>query len=182
MMDDHDGLTSSQVVGMLRGTRKGKPSRIRISRPCYDKPHRCPGWAGGGCLGAKEDRCTGDGGYVVTRARWVAVWDDPDPESEPTGSYKDEHPGSNQWRFGRCGECGLRTWPYAVRWVDWRYVLVWKLKHGVWSWLSEWRHYRIKEGSAWRIGRRDTGGWHEIVLGTHCWTNMPDYYGEDSFL
>lgn len=35
---------------------------IRISRPCYDKRHRCPGWAGGGMLYAKVTRC--DGGYI----------------------------------------------------------------------------------------------------------------------
>ena len=31
---------------------------MRISRPCYDKPYRCPGWAGGGMRYAKVDRCS----------------------------------------------------------------------------------------------------------------------------
>ena len=36
---------------------------MRISRPCYDKRHRCPGWAGGGMLFAKVTRC--NGGYIT---------------------------------------------------------------------------------------------------------------------
>lgn len=37
---------------------------MRLSRPCYDKAHRCPGWAGGGWKSARRDRCPG--GYVTT--------------------------------------------------------------------------------------------------------------------
>lgn len=168
-------LTSAQVVGALQGTPDGKPSRINISRPCYDKPHRCPGWAGGGCLSARESRCTEKGGYVETRPRWVVDIDNLFPE----GGYGDSHPGSNQWRFGRCGECGLRTWPYVVRWTSPRYWVSWRLGSW-WRHRPRWRHYRIQQGRAWRIGRRDTDWW-EIVLGRRCWTNMPDWYGEDSY-
>lgn len=35
---------------------------MRLSRPCYDKMHRCPGWAGGGWRYAKRYRCRD--GYV----------------------------------------------------------------------------------------------------------------------
>lgn len=30
---------------------------MRLSRPCYDKSHRCPGWAGGGGKYAKVKKC-----------------------------------------------------------------------------------------------------------------------------
>jgi hypothetical protein len=33
------------------------------SRPCYNKPHRCPGWVGGGMTSAMVDRCP-DGGSL----------------------------------------------------------------------------------------------------------------------
>lgn len=71
---------------------------MRISRPCYDKMHRCPGWAGGGWFYAKVDRCTYSGslGYEIYDGR---LW---------------------RWRFNRCKQCGLLVWPYMVRWLEWR--------------------------------------------------------------
>jgi hypothetical protein len=81
---------------------------VRISRPCYDKMHRCPGWAGGGMLSAKVVRC--DGGYIYRRERgdiYVGRW----------------------WRFriNRCPTCGVYVLPFAVRWLDprwWRYKIL----------------------------------------------------------
>lgn len=72
---------------------------MRISRPCYDKAVRCPGWAGGGDRYAKVSRC--DNGHVRTRAG--------------------EHPHSTPWRFGYCNTCDVVTWPSHIRWVDWRW-------------------------------------------------------------
>lgn len=60
---------------------------MRLSRPCYDKPHRCPGWAGGGMKYAKTERC--HGGHVTARSPW--------------------------W-FGRCDTCGVVTWPWVWAW------------------------------------------------------------------
>jgi hypothetical protein len=68
---------------------------MRLSRPCYDKPHRCPGWAGGGMRYAKVDRC--DGGRLDIYRSW---W---------------------QWRINRCDTCGVYVLPYVVRWLDWRW-------------------------------------------------------------
>lgn len=67
---------------------------IRISRPCYDKYHRCPGWNGGGLRYAKRDRC--DGGYVTVdydKRCWT-------------------------WRSHRCNKCRVIVLPYRVRWFD----------------------------------------------------------------
>ena len=113
---------------------------MRFSRPCYDKPHRCPGWAGGGTRSARVDRC--ENGSVTTL-----------PKIHETHGYYTvgEHPANNWWMFGRCiggvidaegnrsEPCGVVTWPYALRWLDWRYVIVWKLYYGVirelkWKW------------------------------------------------
>lgn len=74
---------------------------MRISRLCYDKPHRCPGWAGGGMHYAEVDRCGWHGrvdvypldsdGYGHPAAGWRAFW------------------------FGACDSCGVRTLPWFTR-------------------------------------------------------------------
>jgi hypothetical protein len=66
----------------------------RISRPCYDKYHRCPGWAGGGWKFAKHYRCS-NGSIAVNYE--APLW---------------------RWRFHRCNTCGLIVLPYRVRWID----------------------------------------------------------------
>jgi hypothetical protein len=78
---------------------------MRISRPDYDKAHRCPGWSGGGMTRyATVRRC--DGGYLhgdIYAGRW--------------------------WRFrmNRCDTCDLLVLPYVVRYLDWR---TWFLRWG----------------------------------------------------
>lgn len=72
-----------------------------FSRPDYDKPHRCPGWAGGGMRYARKVRC--DGGHVhidYDRRGW-------------------------QWRTHRCCLCGLLVLPYVIRWIDPRWLSYW---------------------------------------------------------
>lgn len=71
---------------------------MRISRPCYDKPWRCPGWAGGGARFARRHRCSG--------GSLAAGWAD---RRTP------------QWRVNRCPRCGVYVLPYVVRWFDWRW-------------------------------------------------------------
>lgn len=81
---------------------------VRVSRPCYDKMHRCPGWAGGGLLYAKVNRCPGIG-YVAVD--YDAKW----------------------WRFRthRCDRCDVLVLPHAIRWLDWRWLsLPLRLKFG----------------------------------------------------
>ena len=85
--------------------RYGQPHRkttmrFRISRPCYDKYHRCPGWAGGGLRYAKVRRC--DGGHLryYNEKRLNRLW---------------------KWRLNRCPQCRVTVLPYHVRWLDWRW-------------------------------------------------------------
>lgn len=87
---------------------------IRISRPCYDKYWRCPGWAGGGTRGPKgADRC--DGGSLAPTGYWDnRLW---------------------KWRLNHCPTCGLVVLPYMVRWLDWRFW-GWEL-HDLLRWLQE---------------------------------------------
>jgi hypothetical protein len=93
----------------------------RISRPCYNKSHRCPGWAGGGIHRAKVDRCP-SGGYI--NAYGERAW---------------------KWRFHTCQICDVLVLPYMVRWIDPAYIWHWKIKDFP-RWLDdriwEWRHRR----------------------------------------
>lgn len=87
---------------------------MRLSRTCYDKPHRCPGWAGGGWRFPKTDLC--ENGSIR-----VNVVDDPDAA---TGWAGLAYPGSHPWRFGRCNKCDVITLPHAFRRLDpgyWRH-------------------------------------------------------------
>ena len=72
---------------------------MRISRPCYDKYWRCPGWAGGGTRYAKVNRC--DGGSLTTVINHESRW--------------------RRWHLHRCPQCGVIVLPYHVRWLDWRW-------------------------------------------------------------
>ena len=69
---------------------------MRISRPCYDKYHRCPGWAGGGLRYAKRKRCDGGslGSVIDYDSRW---W---------------------RWRVHRCPVCDVYVLPYNIRQID----------------------------------------------------------------
>lgn len=95
---------------------------MRLSRPCYDKPRRCPGWIGGGMLYPKRDRCKG--GYLVNQ--YNRGW---------------------RWRFHRCNSCDVLVLPQVVEWVDWRW---WRstLRHlpgrlrSRWGWRQEMRARR----------------------------------------
>jgi hypothetical protein len=67
---------------------------INISRPCYDKFHRYPGWSGGGIHFPEVDQC--EGGHI--QADYEApLW---------------------RWRLHRCNTCGVLVLPYAIRYAD----------------------------------------------------------------
>jgi hypothetical protein len=85
--------------------------RFRISRPCWNKPHRCPGWTGGGYKYPKNSRC--DNGRISTKPRIIRIGN-----FEP---YETDHPGSNSWRIGKCNKCNVVTIPWALRYLDPRY-------------------------------------------------------------
>lgn len=74
-----------------------KLRRWNISRPCYDKYHRCPGWAGGGMKFAKTKFCRNGGS--LTR---VINYDDP----------------WWRWKTHRCPECSVLILPYMIRYTS----------------------------------------------------------------
>lgn len=69
---------------------------IRLSRPCYDKYRRCPGWIGGGNKYAKVKRC--DGGSI--ESDWGRK-----------GKF-------NIWKFHKCSKCNVIVFPYVIRYFD----------------------------------------------------------------
>lgn len=68
----------------------------RLSRPCYDKYHRCPGWAGGGLKYPRVERC--HRGYIAREAVQADTW--------------------SPWRLYGCTSCNVLVLPFYVRWVD----------------------------------------------------------------
>lgn len=78
---------------------------MRLSRPCYDKYHRCPGWAGGGNHFPKTDKHKCDG-YV----NWSWV-----PDDSEDGGHR---PKLFKWRFNKCNKCDVIVLPYMIRKVD----------------------------------------------------------------
>lgn len=67
---------------------------LNVSRPCYDKFSRCPGWAGGGIRYPRVDQC--DNGRIMV-------------------DYEDPH---WRWRWQRCDKCNVLVLPYMTRWLD----------------------------------------------------------------
>ncbi len=104
------------------------PEKWRLSRPCYDKPHRCPGWAGGGWKYARRDLC--HGGSIRTRGMDIGYED-----GRPV--VYGEYPGEDVWRFGHCTDCNVRTWPFALRRLDptyWRALIQSQILRLRWKW------------------------------------------------
>jgi hypothetical protein len=87
--------------------------RWNISRPCYDKHHRCPGWAGGGMKFAKKKFC-----YTGGSLARVINYDDP----------------WWRWKTHKCPECGVVVLPYMIRYTSPR-EWWWKLRHARSSWM-----------------------------------------------
>jgi len=88
----------------------------RLSRPCYDKYHRCPGWVGGGMKYAKRKRC--DGGYIDVN------WDDPWWE----------------WKFWPCSKCNVIVLPYHANKLSITW-LAYQLRRRYRNWRDD-RQYR----------------------------------------
>lgn len=91
---------------------------MRISRPCYDKPHRCPGWIGGGDNFPKKDRCE-NGSIIFGPDGYSRFW---------------------QFKFGKCTKCDVRTIPWVLTKLSpWR----WRrgLKYRWWNYQArrEWK-------------------------------------------
>lgn len=96
-----------------------------LRRHCYDKPHRCPGRAGGGWRYP----------YLTERPGW---WDDEhdgpwerDTRTRRTHWWQRKHRCDTGhlyalaypdpwrlWRWHRCNECDVLTLPIVVRYLD----------------------------------------------------------------
>jgi hypothetical protein len=73
--------------------------KVKISRPCYDKYRRCPGWAGPGWKSHREDS---------------DYWCD-------NGFIKISGKRFKSWKFHRCTSCKTWVWPY-----NFRYLMSWR--------------------------------------------------------
>jgi hypothetical protein len=87
---------------------------MRLSRPCYDKFHRCPGWIGGGPRYARRTRC--DNGHIQVRYD-ARLW---------------------KWRFWPCNRCDVVVWPYAIRWFS-AFNLAYEARRTVRELAYRWR-------------------------------------------
>lgn len=97
---------------------------MRISRSCWDKPRRCPGWAGAGWNLQQKWYCRD--GNIVFPLRW--------------------------WGLGVCDECGVRVLPYWTRLLFpdyywgmrgiYKMQLLWHVNQ-IGRWLMRWRVYRL---------------------------------------
>jgi len=75
---------------------------FRFRRHCYDKPWRCPGWAGGGWRSPRRGDACDDGSlsrYWNPTRRWYT-----------------------HWQFHRCLTCGTIAIPHVTRWLDWTWL------------------------------------------------------------
>lgn len=107
----------------------------KMSRPCYDKPHRCPGSAGGGMKYAKVIRC--EGGYVtfgMSRDKLDALHFD-DPE---IGRYP------RPFALGQCTECDVIVLPFWTR----KLSPFWWRDH-LWRKFTNWLWWRRADLTDW---------------------------------
>lgn len=101
-LENGNGLcasTSFEEVVDLHTCGVALRGRWNISRPCYDKPRRCPGWAGGGWKSAKHFLCRDHDRYsgylnINFKNRW---W---------------------KWKTHRCPTCKVVVLPYVIRWTS----------------------------------------------------------------
>ncbi len=116
----------------------------RLSRQCYDKFWRCPGWAGGGFRAARWQRCTG-GSLLMPGIRTVA-----NVRGDAPGEFVPDDPWW-KWRLHACNrECGVLALPYVTRWAD-----------PSWLW---WRlRCRWREREDRREGRRVRRAWRKAA-------------------
>jgi hypothetical protein len=117
-------IANKHLVQVAMGPVWRLRTRVPISRPCYDKPHRCPGWAGGGWLRALVSRCeSGSLGRIDYRRRF--------------------------WRGARCPECNLYVLPIATQKVDPTFIW-WRIRHPRWPYWASVRYWRYRVRRAFR--------------------------------
>lgn len=85
-------------------------------RHCYDKPRRCPGWAGGGWRHPAEDKYVCSSGSLDLEGRW---W---------------------RWRIHTCTECGTRALPVMIQKLDYTWW-VWRI-YRKWDDFTYWLEWK----------------------------------------
>ncbi|MGY0497113.1 hypothetical protein ACWZHB_01255 [Nocardia sp. FBN12] len=110
----------------------------KISRPCYDKSWRCPGWNGGGMRYAKVAYCPS--GYITWGMSRAAL------EHLPSAEVS-RYPAWNA--LGQCSKCDVRVLPAWVRQLDPTY------------WLGEIQRVPIRARRRARWWLRDLDDWIE---------------------
>lgn len=102
---------------------------MRIRRHCYDKPHRCPGWAGGGMKHPRDGAVICDSASFVNAAEnmyFKRFW---------------------TWRFHRCSNCGTVALPHVLRWFDptwWWHIQFWYWKVRFLNWREDRQEVRSR--------------------------------------
>lgn len=94
-----------------------------LSRHCYDKPHCCPGWAGGGWKYPKKRRCSRENGAYLD-FRLTETWG---------------YPRFWQFHWHR-HHCGALVVPHITRWIDptWlKWYIGDKIKDAYWAWREK---------------------------------------------
>lgn len=97
----------------------------RFRRLCYDKAHRCPGWAGGGLRWAYDDTKPDDwnedlGPWETSNSRRRHWWQQPhrcDDGRIWNLIYRDPW---RSFRFGKCTKCDIIALPRVTRILDLR--------------------------------------------------------------
>lgn len=104
--------------------------RWNISRPCYDKPRRCPGWAGGGWKSAKNNMCHST-----------------DVQS---GYLNHNYEGHWKWKTHKCPNCGVMVLPYVIRWTSMRtWWYSFRYARSSWFWLVRLETWWGKKRGRW---------------------------------
>ena len=94
-----------------------------LSRQCYDKYWRCPGWAGGGWKYPDQSRC--DGGSLMV----PDSWDREGTSTVPADPWW-------RWKFYECRKCDVLALPYNTRWVDYTWW-AWKIESKIQDWRNK---------------------------------------------
>ncbi len=131
----------SDELVVPRGWRK-------LSRPCYDKPRRCPGWAGGGWKFAKVRHCR-DGGitFGMTRDKLNALSRAYD--TDPAAARElDRYP--RRLALGRCADCDVVVLPFWMR----KLSPLW-LRRELWRGFANWSWWRRADLTDWRTSRQE---------------------------
>lgn len=117
-LDDALDIADKYLTALALGPVDRLRAALPWSRPCYDKPHRCPGSVGGGWTTAMVKRCP-DGGSLA--------------RIEFSRRY---------WLGARCPYCGLYVLPIWTQLLDPTY-LWWRIRHPrlpFWASSRYWRY------------------------------------------